>query len=235
ASLLPPGDYLIDFLPGLLLFGAGLMIMVTPLATALMTSVPKHNSGVASAINNAISRVGPQLAGAVIFVAIASSFYSGLGSRVPGLPVRSDQVRSHIAPLNRPDAGDRFRITGDGTVTGRALIKPAKEASTHSFHVAMLIGALMLMAGAAVNGFGIRNPSRGRRLPREEEAAGAAAGPDEEPPHEAVGVGVVAGTALHDELHDRGAPHHHHGCTSPPQAGTPAASGMAARGAQSEA
>jgi hypothetical protein len=52
--------------------------MVAPLTTALMTSVPVRNSGVASAINNAISRVGPQLAGAVIFVAITASFYSGM-------------------------------------------------------------------------------------------------------------------------------------------------------------
>ena len=223
ASLLPPGDYLVDFLPGLLVFGAGLMIMVAPLTTALMTSVPEHNSGVASAINNAISRVGPQLAGALIFVAIASSFYSGLGARVPGLAVRSDHVRTEIAPLNQPDAGDRFRIAGDGSMTGRSLVRPAKEASTHSFHVAMLIGALMLVAGAAVNGFGIRNPPRERR-PAEEEAAGPEAA-GVEPPHEAVGVGVVEGTTLHDELHERGELHHHHVCTSPPQAGTPAASG----------
>ena len=56
-------------MPGLIVFGIGLMIMVAPLTTALMTSVPKHNAGVASAVNNAISRVGPQLAGALIFVA----------------------------------------------------------------------------------------------------------------------------------------------------------------------
>jgi hypothetical protein len=225
ASLLPPVAYFVDFLPGLLVFGAGLMIMVAPLTTALMTSVPEHNSGVASAINNAISRVGPQLAGALIFVAIASSFYSGLADRVDGLPVRSEHVRTEIAPLNRPDAVDRFRITGDGTVTGRELIGPAKEASTHSFHVAMLIGALMLVAGAAVNGFGIRNPPRERpKEPERPEAVEEEHAPLE-PAHEAVGVGVAPETALHDELHERGELHHHHVCTSPPQAGSPVAAG----------
>src|SRR5919197_1213252 len=124
ASLLPPVAYFVEFLPGLLVFGAGLMIMVAPLTTALMTSVPEHNSGVASAINNAISRVGPQLAGALIFVAIASSFYSGLAARVPHLPVSSEHVRSEIAPLNRPDPSDRFRLPGDGRITGKELIKP---------------------------------------------------------------------------------------------------------------
>ena len=71
-----PADYFIDMLPALLVFGAGLTIMVAPLTTALMTSVPESNAGVASAINNAISRVGSPLVTAVIFVAVASSFYT---------------------------------------------------------------------------------------------------------------------------------------------------------------
>jgi EmrB/QacA subfamily drug resistance transporter len=222
ATLLPPADYLRDFLPGLLVFGAGLMIMVAPLTTAVMTSVPAHNSGVASAINNAISRVGPQLAGALIFVAIATSFYSGLAKQVSGLDTASRQVREHIAPLNQPKPHVTFRLRGDGTISGRALTTPAKRASTHSFHVAMIIGALLLAAGAAVNGIGIRNPERAARR-EEEERAGEV--PAAEPPHEEVGVGVVAGTPLHDELHERDEPHHHHVCTAPPQAGTPVASG----------
>src|SRR5436190_313966 len=162
ATLLPPLDYVIDFLPGLLLFGAGLMIMVAPLTTALMTSVPEHNSGIASAINNAISRVGPQLAGALIFVAIAASFYSGLAMRVPDLPVNSEQVRSQIAPLNRPDPAGTFHLRGDGTISGKQLDTPAKESSTHSFHVAMIIGGILLFVGAIVNAVGIRNPERPR-------------------------------------------------------------------------
>src|SRR5439155_6765015 len=83
--IFPPGSYAVDLLPGYILFGIGLMIMVAPLTTALMTSVPKQNSGVASAVNNAISRVGPQLAGALIFVVIATSFYNHVGAKV-GLP-----------------------------------------------------------------------------------------------------------------------------------------------------
>src|SRR5206468_2509906 len=57
ATLVPPISYAVDFLPGWLLFGAGLMILVAPLTTALMTSIPVSNSGVGSAINNAVSRV----------------------------------------------------------------------------------------------------------------------------------------------------------------------------------
>jgi len=74
ASIVPPADYFTDLLPGLVVFGIGLSIMVAPLTTALMTSVPARNSGVASAINNAISRVGSPLVNALIFVAVAASF-----------------------------------------------------------------------------------------------------------------------------------------------------------------
>src|SRR5438874_11953871 len=86
----------------MLVFGFGLSVMVAPLTSALMGSVPAHNSGVASAINNAISRVGPQLAGALIFVAITSSFYAGMQARVTGLDTSSAELRREVAPLNRP-------------------------------------------------------------------------------------------------------------------------------------
>src|SRR5206468_2921421 len=98
-TYLPPLSYAIDLLPGSLLDGLGLAMMVAPLTTALMTSVPVHSAGVASAVNNAISRVGPQLAGALIFVAITASFYAGLAARVPSVDVNDPYIRRTISPL----------------------------------------------------------------------------------------------------------------------------------------
>jgi EmrB/QacA subfamily drug resistance transporter len=142
ATYIPPTGYLVDLLPASLLFGLGLAIMVAPLTTALMTSVPVRNAGVASAVNNAISRVGPQLAGAVIFVAVTASFYAGLQARAPGLDVSDPEVRRRIAPLNvveRPSD----------------LAQAQREASTDAFHLAMLIAAALLAAGAVTNAVGI--------------------------------------------------------------------------------
>ena len=153
--ILPPSSYWTDFLPGLILFGIGICIMVAPLTTALMTSVPEHNSGVASAVNNAISRVGPQLAGALIFVAIAASFYHGLAAR--GFDTSSQKLRDNVAPLNQPDHP-----------TPR-LVAAARDASTHSFHLAMELGAGLLLAGAVVNGIGIKNPPRRTTPPPKEQ------------------------------------------------------------------
>ncbi|HEX2069702.1 MAG TPA: hypothetical protein VHH54_05815, partial [Actinomycetota bacterium] len=144
--LLPPAGYWIDLFPAFVVFGLGLVIMVAPLTTALMTSVPKHNAGVASAINNAISRVGPQLAGALIFVAIAGSFYGSLADRVPGLDTSSQEVRNAISPLNRP-----------ADQVSPEVLRAVRESSTNSFRLAMLISSALLLAGAVVNGIGIKN------------------------------------------------------------------------------
>src|SRR5204862_1350269 len=102
SSFLPPLSYLVDFLPGSILFGVGLMALVAPLTTALMTSVPVRNSGVGSAINNAISRVGPQLAGALIFVFLTATFYASLAGKLTGVDVSSESFRARVSPLNTP-------------------------------------------------------------------------------------------------------------------------------------
>jgi EmrB/QacA subfamily drug resistance transporter len=142
-TYLPPLSYFTDFLPGSILFGIGLMILVAPLTTALMTSVPVRNSGVGSAINNAISRVGPQLAGALIFVFLTANFYATLASRLPGVDVSSSSFRNQVSPLNTPP--------------DPSLVAVVRDASTSSFHLAMLVGAGLLLAGALVNAIGIRN------------------------------------------------------------------------------
>jgi EmrB/QacA subfamily drug resistance transporter len=149
STLVPPGDYWVDLFPAMAVFGAGLTCMVAPLTTALMTSVPSSNAGIASAINNAISRVGSPLITAVIFVAVASSFYGAIVEKVPGTDVDAASFRREVAPLNEPAA--------DVTPQIRSA---SREASTDAFHLAMIVSSTLLFAGAAINAFGIRDPSR---------------------------------------------------------------------------
>src|SRR5437870_658820 len=169
STFLPPASWFVDFLPASLLFGFGLSILVAPLTTALMTSVPARNSGVASAINNAISRVGPQLAGAVIFIAITTSFYAGLHARAPQLDPNDPDVRRTYAPLNL--AGPCPAQDVPCPQSTDAPVPAQREASTDAFHLAMFISALLLGAGAAVNALGIEN----RRAPQPAEAERVAA------------------------------------------------------------
>jgi Na+/melibiose symporter-like transporter len=147
ASLIPPASFFVDLLPGILLFSIGISILVAPLTTALMASVPARNAGLASAINNALSRIGPLLATAVIFIGVTASFYGGLAPRLPGLRTDSAAVRERFPPLNPP----ANHPTPAETAAARA-------ASTEAFHLAMLIAATLCLGGAVVNGVGIRNP-----------------------------------------------------------------------------
>jgi len=146
ATYMPTSGYLIDILPSSLLVGLGLAMMVAPLTTALMRSVPSRQAGVASAINNAISRVGPQLAGALIFVIVTASYYSTLAARVPGLDVTSPEVRAALPPLNQPASGVPVE-----------QVEAARVASTDAFHLAMVGNFVLLIVGAATNALGIDN------------------------------------------------------------------------------
>ncbi|HEY9287790.1 MAG TPA: MFS transporter [Candidatus Dormibacteraeota bacterium] len=159
SSVLPPLSYLTDFLPGLILFGVGIMITVAPLTTALMTSVPAHNSGLGSAINNAISRVGPQLAGALIFIFITNTFYSAVATHA-ATDVNAASFRAQVSPLNPSGIP--------------ALAEVVKAASTDAFHLAMMVGAILLLGGALVNAIGIRNP---RHAASEQRVPSRAPGP----------------------------------------------------------
>jgi EmrB/QacA subfamily drug resistance transporter len=161
ASYVPSTGYLVDILPSQLIFGLGLSMMVAPLTTALMRSVSGRVSGLASAINNAISRVGPQLAGAAIFVIVTASFYATLHARIPTLDVSSPQVRAQISPMNQPGAG--------APIDAGSLVD-VNIASTEAFHLAMLVAAGLLVAGAAVNGAFISNRQAlaGAEGPRED-------------------------------------------------------------------
>lgn len=146
ASLVPPRDYWIDVFPGLLVFGIGLAIMVAPLTSALMRSVPPSRSGVASAINNAIARIGPQLGGALLFVAATASFYGTVADLVPSLDTSAAEVRAELSPFNAAPEDVAPEVT-----------RAVERASTEAFHLTAVVSAALCFLGGLVNGFGIRN------------------------------------------------------------------------------
>lgn len=145
ASLMPPADYLIDVLPGSATFGFGLGLLVAPLTTALMGSVPLRNVALGSAINNAVSRVGAPLTSAVLFIVISATFYPALAGLVPGLDVDDPGFREAVEPLAPPDPGVSPEVAA-----------AAADASARAFQLAMGTAAVLVSIGALVNGVGIR-------------------------------------------------------------------------------
>ncbi len=62
----PDASYLTVVLPGVLVFGLGLAVMVAPLTAAVLGSVPVEQSGIASGVNNAVARTSQLLAVAAL-------------------------------------------------------------------------------------------------------------------------------------------------------------------------
>ena len=148
STLVPPVATFVDVVLPLVVFGLGIALLVAPLTTALMSSVPVRNAGLGSAINNAVSRAGSPLVSALLFIAITATFYPSLASLVPGVDVDDPALREQVQPLTSvPEDVDP------------EIADAATQASTDAFRLAMIVSAGLLLAGAAINGFGIRNPS----------------------------------------------------------------------------
>ena len=67
-----PVNYWLQLLPGILLFGLGLSITVAPLTAAILGSISERQSGIGSAINNAVARVAGLVAIAMLGIIVAS-------------------------------------------------------------------------------------------------------------------------------------------------------------------
>ncbi|GAD83051.1 MFS transporter [Nocardia asteroides] len=62
----PDANYLTEVLPGVLIFGLGLSVMVAPLTGAVLAAVPVADAGIASGVNNAVARTAQLLAVAAL-------------------------------------------------------------------------------------------------------------------------------------------------------------------------
>ena len=73
----PGADYVTDVLPAVLVFGLGLSATVAPLTATVLDSVAENRVGIASGINNGVSRVAGLLAIAVLGAVISAHFARG--------------------------------------------------------------------------------------------------------------------------------------------------------------
>lgn len=74
-------QYLVDILPGVLLMGFGLSMLVAPLTGTVLAAAPARYAGLASGINNAVSRTAGLLAvaGLPLIVGLAGEKYRSAG------------------------------------------------------------------------------------------------------------------------------------------------------------
>ncbi len=94
-------DYVTEVLPAVVVFGLGLSLTVAPLTATVLGGVDEHDAGMASAINNAVARIGGLLAVAAIGALVASQ----LGSDTATLGTVPDRHRG--VGLPHGDVGRR--------------------------------------------------------------------------------------------------------------------------------
>lgn len=82
----PDANFWTDVLPGTVLFGAGLTLLVAPLTTAVLAAVEDEHAGVASGVNNAAARAGGLLAVAALplLVGLSGTAYEHPGELTAG-------------------------------------------------------------------------------------------------------------------------------------------------------
>jgi EmrB/QacA subfamily drug resistance transporter len=122
-------NYVTDVLPGVIVFGLGLSATVAPLTNTVLGAVPQHNAGVASGINNQISRVAALLAIAVIGAVVSARFKSVLGndSAAPLSGGPPDVVNASVSAFHAGMAVAGSLVIVGGVMSLLGIVNPPRE------------------------------------------------------------------------------------------------------------
>lgn len=145
----------LDFLPAIATLGLGMAISVAPLTTTVMACVSEEKAGVASGVNNAVSRLAGLLAIAVLGIVMLSVFSQRLEQRLKAGSLPEAAVESVLAQRTRL-AGIHVSEIRDSATQSFAR-QAINESFVAGFRTVMGIGAALAAAGAASALFLIRS------------------------------------------------------------------------------
>ena len=140
------GNYWTTFFPAVVVMGLGMTITVAPLTTAVMGAMEQSHAGIASGINNAVSRTAGLLAIAVFGIVFLSAFTGSLDGYLvtlhlsPGLQHLIDAQHTKLAGITIPT-----NVNGEMQA---ALKRAIDESFVSSFRLVSLIGAALALASA---------------------------------------------------------------------------------------
>ena len=142
------GGYWTTFFPGIVVLGIGMALSVAPLTTTVMNAVPRNRAGVASGVNNAVSRIGGLLGVALLGIVIVHSFNRELDRRLATIEVppevrqSMDAQRDRLAGAELPSHVDE-RLRAD-------LQRAVDESFVFGFRLVMLAAAVLALVSAFV-------------------------------------------------------------------------------------
>ena len=129
-------NYLTEVFPAVLVFGLGLAATVAPLTATVLDSVAENRVGIASGVNNGVSRVAGLLAIAVLGAVISAHFGASLDSELARASaqrrrreVRRPTPRRSRWASPRPASSPRPKRSGsrDASVDGLDLRLPPRR------------------------------------------------------------------------------------------------------------
>ena len=143
-------SYWYTFFPAVVVMGVGMTVTVAPLTTAVMGAVDQRHVGIASGINNAVSRTAGLLSIAILGIVALSAFNVSLDSHLatlhlaPGVQHVIDVQRVKLAGITIPTS-----VSGEMQV---ALKRAVDEAFVSSFRLVSLVCAGLALASALCAG-----------------------------------------------------------------------------------
>jgi EmrB/QacA subfamily drug resistance transporter len=142
------GSYWTTFFPAVVVLGLGMTISVAPLTTTVMNSVHQSRAGIASGVNNAVSRTAGLLAIAMLGLIMFHVFDACLTRRLDQIELPTEIRRVLDTERTRLAAVEIPRTASENT---RAVIRQAvNECFVLGFRRVMLVGsALALMSSLA--------------------------------------------------------------------------------------
>jgi EmrB/QacA subfamily drug resistance transporter len=130
------GSYWTTFFPAVVVLGFGMAVTVAPLTTTVMGAVDPRHAGVASGVNNAVSRVAGLLAIAIFGVALVAAF----DARVrPGLE------RLSLSAAARQEVDGELRKIAGADVSNSASLAPSQRRDVRALVENGFVGAFRLV------------------------------------------------------------------------------------------
>jgi EmrB/QacA subfamily drug resistance transporter len=139
------GSYWATFFPAVVVMGLGMAISVAPLTTTVMNAVPESESGLASGVNNAVSRLASLLAVAVFGAVLVTVFNRSLDQHLdqlvlsPGVRAQIDAARPQLADAHNNNPTVQHAITESFLRGYRVVIWIATSLAVLSAVVAWLL------------------------------------------------------------------------------------------------
>jgi EmrB/QacA subfamily drug resistance transporter len=120
-------DYLADVLPAILVFGLGLSATVAPLTATVLDSVDERHVGIASGVNNGVSRVAGLLSIAVLGAIISAHFAAGVGGHVTGGPLTAKAPGASTSAFHLGVGIAGALMIAGGVVSGLGIENPRRR------------------------------------------------------------------------------------------------------------